>query len=80
MVYIKSIYPELAISGRKNVGAMTDSVFIPISQVCTKGVTLFTKYLDIKVLKQYLQSLLLICHKSSNKGLFTNYVSQNGGP
>ena len=37
---IKSIYPELGLSGRKNEGARTDSVFIPISQVCTRGVTL----------------------------------------
>ena len=42
------IFPELALSGSKNVGARTDSVFIPISQVCTRGVTLVT---NIKIEK-----------------------------
>ena len=37
---IKSIYIELALNGRKNECAMTDTVFFPISQVCTRGVTL----------------------------------------
>ena len=37
---MQSIYPELALSGRKNEGSRTDSVFIPITQVCTRGVTL----------------------------------------
>ena len=37
---IKSIYPELALDGRNNECARTDSVFFPISQVCTRGVTL----------------------------------------
>ena len=34
---IKSIYPELALYGSKNEGATTDTVFFPISQVCTRG-------------------------------------------
>ena len=38
--YIKSIYPELALSGSKNECASTDIVFLPIYQVCTSGVTL----------------------------------------
>ena len=36
----KGIYPELALYGSKNECARTDTVFFPISQVCTRGVTL----------------------------------------
>ena len=39
---IKSIYAELALSGGKNERAVTDTVFSPISQVCTRGVILTT--------------------------------------
>ena len=38
--YIKSVYPELALSGSKNVCARTDIVFSPISKACTRGLTL----------------------------------------
>ena len=34
------IYPELARYSSKNECARTDTVFFPISQVCTRGVTL----------------------------------------
>ena len=37
---MESIYPELALCGSKNECARTDTVFFPISQVCTRGVTL----------------------------------------
>ena len=37
---IKNIYPELALYGRKNECARTDTVFFAISQVCPWGVTL----------------------------------------
>ena len=46
---MKSIYPELALSGSKNEGARTDSVFIPISQVCTRGVTLAKTVKEIAI-------------------------------
>ena len=41
---IKSIYPKLALSGGKNECAVTDTVFFSISQVCTRGVTLFNSF------------------------------------
>ena len=37
---MKNIYPELALYGSTNESARTDTVFFPISQVCTRGVTL----------------------------------------
>ena len=37
---IMSIYPKLALYSSKNKCARTDTVFFPISQVCTRGVTL----------------------------------------
>ena len=37
---IKNIYPELALYGRKNECARTDTVFFAISQVWAWGVTL----------------------------------------
>ena len=37
---MESIYPELALCGSKNECGRTDTVFSPISQVCTRGVTL----------------------------------------
>ena len=36
---IKSIYPELALSGGKKECVMTDTFFFAISQVYTRGVT-----------------------------------------
>ena len=41
---IKSIYLELALDGSNNKCARTDTVFLPISQVCTRGVTLSRRY------------------------------------
>ena len=46
---IKSIYPELALYGSKNEGARTDTVFFPISQVYTRGVTLTALKPDITI-------------------------------
>ena len=40
---IKSIYTKLALYGSKNECARNDTVFFPISQVCTRGVTLAIK-------------------------------------
>ena len=37
---MESIYPELALYGSKNEFARTDTVFFPLSQVCTTVVTL----------------------------------------
>ena len=37
---MESIYPELALCGSKNECGRTETVFFPISQVCTRGVTL----------------------------------------
>ena len=37
---IKSIYTELVLYGSTNECAMTDTVFFPISHICTRGVTL----------------------------------------
>ena len=37
---IRSIQPELALYGSNNRCARTDTVLLPISQVCTRGVTL----------------------------------------
>ena len=37
---MKSMYPKLALYSSKSESAQTDTVFILISQVCTRGVTL----------------------------------------
>ena len=39
---MESLNPEFALYGRTNKCARTDSVFFPISEVCTRGVTLAT--------------------------------------
>ena len=37
---MESVYTDLALCGSKNECARTDTVFSPISQVCTRGLTL----------------------------------------
>ena len=39
---MESIYTELALYGSKNECASTDTVFLPISEVCDGTVSLFT--------------------------------------
>ena len=41
---MKSIYTELALYGITNVCARTDTVFLPISEVCDDTVSLFKRY------------------------------------
>ena len=40
---MESIYTELALYGSKNEGARTDTVFLPISEVCDGTVSLGSK-------------------------------------
>ena len=47
---IKSIYPDLAFYSSKNECARTDIVFFPISQVCSRGVTLLKSFRILNVL------------------------------
>ena len=43
MWVMESIYPELALYGSKNERARTDTVFLPISEVCDGTVSLYTE-------------------------------------
>ena len=47
MRYIKKKYPELALCSSKNKCARTDTVFFPISQVSTRGLTLVGIKIDL---------------------------------
>ena len=46
---MKTVIPEFAVCVSKNMGAMTNTVFFPISGVCTRDVTLVKKSVKKKI-------------------------------
>ena len=79
-----SISPELALYSSNKFCARTDTVFSPISQVCTRGVTLARRlnYLQ-NILKRSKDELTWKVYKSQksspSKGNWTNIVQEDMG-
>ena len=70
--YIKSTYPELALSSSKNLCARTDIVFFPISQVCARGATLI---MINQCMYCWILSLLIGMLSADRSGKYHTYIS-----
>ena len=71
---MESVYPELALGGRKNECARTDTVFFPISEVSKGTVSLFRPFLKRENANSLRQNLQKLAHHLIN---FFFYLLRN---